>query len=489
MSTATQIVPEKTVDLPSHYLSLLIVACEREVRDCCQEVAQDMRFRVRVADTASTALRMLDSRVADLVLLDSGLAGRDGIELLDRIKQEYPETEVVVVSGHPTVESVLAMMKSGAYDCLRKPFQVHELKALLERAIGHFQSSLEGRLVRESLRNNPAYAGLLGQSREMEKLRRIIAKVALGRHPVLIQGESGTGKEMAARAIHFQGPFRDKPFLPVDCGSLVPSSLESELFGCAKPGAAGGVKSRAGLFSLASGGTIFLDEIGDMPMDMQSKLARAMQEREIRPVGSAKGLPFDARIIAATSDDLETAMEEGRFRRDLHLRLNIVNLRLPALRERKEDLRLLTEHFLDRFSRIGDAQLSVSADTMKVLRAYDWPGNVRELESCLQCAAAVASSQVLEVRDLPPQVHHAKVVTLPSGVRTLKGRIVSLAEMEKQAILAALHQCNGDKLTIAKLLGIGKTTLYRKIKEYKISDQPAGPPPDTGGRSRSAEAR
>jgi len=485
MSTVTQVTPEKAAYQPRHYLSLLIVASERGMRDCCQEVAERMKFQVRAADNASTALRMMESCPAELILLDSWLAGRDGVELLVQLKRQYPETEVVIVNGQPTVDSVLSAMKSGAYDCLRKPFQVDDLKSVLDRATRHFESSLESRETREYLRNNTTYPGFLGQSREMEKLQRIMAKVALGRHPVLIQGESGTGKEMAARAIHFHGPFKDKPFIPADCGSLAPSFMESDLFGSVRSGSAGATKPKEGLLSIANGGTVFLDEIGNISLDLQAKLVRAMQEREIRPLGAVKGVPFDARIIAATSQDLEAAMEEGCFRRDLHFRLNIVNLRLPPLRERKEDIKLLAEHFLERFSQSAETQLTLTADAMKLLRSYDWPGNVRELESCLHRAAALCSGRTVDVRDLPPQIHHAKVVMLPPNACGTKNRIVPLAEMERQAILGALHQLNGDKLMTARLLGIGKTTLYRKIKEYRIAEHPQGVVWESNGRSRS----
>lgn len=462
--------PQEGKPQSSHYLSLLVVDDERWIRDSCKEVAEEMGFKVFMADTVLAAARQLESHAIDVVLLDIKLPGQDGLELLLKIRQQRPETEVIMITGHATVDSVLTAMKSGAYDYLRKPFTLSDLKRLLERVTDHLRFSLENRITREQLKNNPGYAGMVGRSSKMEKLYRIIAKVAGSRHPVLIRGESGTGKEMVARAIHFTGPFRDKPFIPVDCGSLSPSLMESELFGYVKGAFTGAVRPKEGLLSIANGGTLFLDEVGEMPIDVQSKLLRAMQEKEIRPAGSAKPTAIDVRIVAATNRDLEIAIQQGNFRRDLFFRLNVVNLELPPLQERKEDIHLLVDHFLERLSRSTGVRRSISTEVMKLLLAYDWPGNVRELENCLERAAAMSSSQLLNVSDLPPQVrsNNLQVVSIAAGAKT---RIVPLAELEKQAIITALNQLDGDKLTTAKMLGIGKTTLYRKLKEYGITDR------------------
>jgi two-component system response regulator HydG len=474
MSTSTQAIRENESCAPSHYLSLLIVDDEHVIRDSCKEVAQEMRFKVFTAENAVAAVRHLESHPIDVVLLDIKLPGPDGLELLMKIKQQQPETEVIMITGHATVDSVLAAMKSGAYDYLRKPFNIDELKMLLERVTEHLRFALENRMTREHLKNNPGYGGMVGRSSEMEKLYRIVANVASSRHPVLIQGESGTGKEMAARAIHFTGPFRDKPFIPVDCSSLSPTHIESELFGYVKGAFAGAVRPKQGLLSIADGGTVFLDEIGELPIDLQAKLLRALQEKEIRPVGSTKACSIDVRIIASTSRDLELAIHQGSFRRDLFFRLNVVGLRLPPLRERKDerekkdDIRLLMDHFLDRLARSTGIRRTISPEAMKLLFAYDWPGNVRELENCLERAAALSSGPVLQVCDLPSQIQSANL-SCHSNINGKK--IMPLAQLERQAILNALNQLNGDKLTTAKMLGIGKTTLYRKLKEYGITDR------------------
>jgi DNA-binding NtrC family response regulator len=452
--------------VPRH-LSLLIADEESWARDLCKEVAGKLGFfSVFTADSAGAALQMVGSRQMDVVLLDVELQGPDGLDLVQEIKQQNPRAEVVMVS-RTTGDSAPRVTKNGVDDYLRKPFNVEELRLLLTRVVSLLGNSLGDRMLTERSQDELVSGGPLGRSPEMQKLYRIIAKVASSRHPVLIQGESGTGKEMVARAIHADGPFRDRPFVLVDCASPNPGLVESELFGYVKGTLAS--TSRPGVLSMASGGTIFLDEIGEMPLDLQAKLMRALQEREVYPPGSAKPIPVDARVIAATNHDLDLAIQQGTFRRDLFFRLNVVGLRLPPLRERKEDIRLLVDHFLERISGSKDVRHTVSPEAMRLLVLYDWPGNVRELENCLERAAAMSSSPVLNASDLPAHVRASGTLRVTTGGK--QGRIVPLAEVEKQTILDALEQLNGDKLMTAKLLGIGKTTLYRKLKEYGVREQ------------------
>jgi transcriptional regulator with PAS, ATPase and Fis domain len=280
---------------------------------------------------------------------------------------------------------------------------------------------------------------------------------------VLIVGESGTGKELVARSIHFSGPFRDKPFLPVDCGSLVPTLIESELFGYVRGAFTGAVRSKDGLLLAAEGGTVFLDEIAELPVDLQSKLLRALQEKEVRPVGSTRRIPINVRVLAASNRNLEQAVEEGRFRKDLYFRLNVVSLKLPPLRDRKQDIPFLVGHFLEKLAGPAGKMRSVSDEALKIMLAYDWPRNVRELENSLERASALSSGPVIQVADLPSAIQNCRVAP---GLAVTPGKIVPMAEVEKQAILNTIAQLNGDKLMAARLLGIGKTTLYRKLKEY-----------------------
>jgi two-component system response regulator HydG len=308
-----------------------------------------------------------------------------------------------------------------------------------------------------------------------------LSKVAQSTHPVLILGESGTGKELVARTIHAYGPNGQKPFLPVDCGSLVPTLIESELFGYVKGAFTGANRSKDGLLVSAESGTVFLDEIGELPLDLQAKLLRALQEREVRPVGATHRVPIKARIVAATNRDLASMVEKGSFRKDLFYRLNVVNLRLPSLRDRREDIPLLAAHFLDRISRERIGKFTLSDEALRTMMRYNWPGNVRELENSVERACTMSSGPVLELGDLPTQLQNTGLearATLNAGQDGENGSgaasgsvpVTTLADLEKQAILAAIRTLHGDKLQAAKLLGIGKTTLYRKLKEYGIAD-------------------
>jgi two-component system response regulator HydG len=272
-----------------------------------------------------------------------------------------------------------------------------------------------------------------------------------------------------ARSIHFSGPFCDKPFIPVDCGSLVPTLIESELFGYVKGAFAGAMHAQEGLLAIAEGGTVFLDEVGELPVDLQAKLLRAIQEKEIRPVGSTKRIPINVRILAATNRDLEQAVSQGTFRRDLYFRLNVLSLRIPSLRERRQDIPILAAHFLERLSRACGQERALSDDALKAMLAYDWPGNVRELEICLERACAFTTGPMLHLGDLPVAVSNLRASSLASA-GNVNSKIVPMAELEKQTILNTIAQLNGDKLLAARLLGIGKTTLYRKLKEYTSQD-------------------
>ena len=304
----------------------------------------------------------------------------------------------------------------------------------------------------------------------MEKLYRIIAKAANSVHPVLILGESGTGKEMVARSIHYSGPFRDKPFIPVDCGSLVPTLIESELFGYVKGAFTGANQNKEGLMSMAEGGTIFLDEVGELPVDLQAKMLRALQEKEIRPVGSTRRIPINVRILAATNRDLEQAVMQGAFRRDLYFRLNVLSLRIPALRERRQDIPLLIGHFLERMTRASGQEKMLSDDAVKAMLAYDWPGNVRELENCLERSYAFTTGPLIHITDLPREIGNLPIPESSNGNGNGHSKIIPIAELEKQTILRAITELNGDKLQAARALGIGKTTLYRKLKEFAAQE-------------------
>ena len=444
-------------------LNLLVVDDERSVREACREVAAVLGYHTTTAESAEQALRAADSQTIDLIFLDMTLSGVGGLEVLRQLKTRRPETEVIMMTGHGTVESAVEAMKSGAYDYITKPFSMEQISQLLDRVAAHLRLKTENRMLREKIKSKQGFGNIIGRAPEMDKLYRIIAKAAHSAHPVLILGESGTGKEMVARAIHHSGPFRDKPFIPVDCGSLVPTLIESELFGYVKGAFTGAMQSKEGLLAIAEGGTVFLDEVGELPIDLQAKMLRALQEKEIRPVGSTRQVPINVRILAATNRNLEQGVAQGSFRRDLYFRLNVLSLRIPPLRERRQDIPLLATNFLDRLSHTTGRGFEITDEAMKSLLAYDWPGNVRELENSLERCCAMTSGSVINAADLPSSITGAPAQMTTSAPES---RILPMAEVEKQTIMGAIARLNGDKLLAAKLLGIGKTTLYRKLKEY-----------------------
>jgi len=455
---------ETTSARPPAVANLLVVDDEKSVREACREVGAVSGFNSFVAENAEEAYAALDAHSIDAVLLDLKLPGASGLEVLRQIRRRRPQALVVVVTGYATVQASVQAMKAGAFDFMTKPCSVDELKGVLGRIATELNVNEERRTLRERMNPRSAFGMIVGESPEMEKLYRIIAKAAQSTHPVLILGESGTGKELVARSIHFSGPAREKPFIPVDCGSLVPTLIESELFGHAKGAFTGANRQKDGLLTVAEGGTVFLDEIGELPIDLQAKLLRAIQEKEIRPVGSTRSVPMNARVLAATHRDLEAAVAEGKFRRDLYYRLNVLTLRIPALRERKHDIPLLVHFFLERMAQTTGVRRNVSDDALKEVSQFDWPGNVRELENCIERACTMSSGPVLHTADLPTIVQDAKRNS--ASQNGFASNVIPIAELEKQAILGTIEKLNGDKLLAAKLLGIGKTTLYRKLKEY-----------------------
>ena len=447
-------------------LSLLVVDDERSLADGCRAVAEIVGFRVFVAQDAVAALRVFGQQPIDMVLLDLRLGASSGLELLRELRKRRPEVLVVVMTGFATVETAVQAMKEGAFEYISKPFSLDQLRTVLSRSAEELRYISEEREMQQSLKTKSGFGPIVGRSPAMEKLFRMLGKVAQSSHPVLILGESGTGKDMVARAIHFSGPRRDKPFIPVDCGALVPTLIESELFGHVKGAFTGASQAKDGLLSIAQGGTVFLDEIGELPLELQSKLLRALQEKEIRPVGGTRRINIDVRILAATNRDLENAVEQGTFRKDLFFRLNVVNMRVPPLRERPEDIPLLVGFFLERLNRANGTQRTILSSALRYLMQYEWPGNVRELENCIERAAALSTGPEIHIGDLPTQIQNfdpSKQMRAVAG----ENEVTPLAELEKEAIFTALERVKGDKLMAAKLLGIGKTTLYRKLKEYE----------------------
>jgi DNA-binding NtrC family response regulator len=449
-------------------LHLLVADEDAAVRAACCEIATELGFVPQQVSTIAAARALLRGHSVDVLLLDLKSPSGEGLDLLDEVMTLDPELSVVVMTAYASVHSAVESMRTGATDYLTKPFAMDELAQVLERA-GE-RRNLEGasRKLREHLRSQQGLGNIIGRSPEMEKLYRILAKVSQSSHPAVIVGETGVGKELIARSIHDNGAHRSHPFLPADCGSLAPAHIENEIFGYAKGAFAGATRHKDGLLVAA-----------DLSLDLQGKLLRALQEKEIRPAGSAQRIPINVRILAATSRDLVEMVEQGRFRKDLYYRLNVVNLRIPPLRERKEDIPLLAAHFLGRISRETGMAYTLSDDTLRTMMEYDWPGNVRELENSIERACTLSSGPILHMADLPTQLQNFRLAIRHSDLPAADAKaeehfeshpVLSLAEMEKQAILDTLRKLDGDKIQTAKLLGIGKTTLYRKLKEYEIGD-------------------
>ncbi len=445
-------------------MNILIVDDEQAIRETCAAVAEQCGMKAVGVATAEDALEVLEHFPVDILLTDLKLPQTDGVELLKQVHNVHPQVAVVVLTQYGTIESAVEVTRMGAVDYVTKPFRIEELRSRLERVARALDLQQENQLLREQLRTRPGFGGLIGVSMKMERVYKMIEKVSQHEYPVLILGESGTGKELVARSIHYSGARKERPFAPVDCSALVATLIESELFGYVKGAFTGAVQAKQGLLEAAQGGTLFLDEIGDMPVDLQAKLLRALQEREVKPVGSTERRHINVRIIAATNRDLDSAIRAGTFRQDLYFRLNVVQIKLPPLRDRKSDIPLLVTAFLEKFPGAQGSVRTISEDAMRRLIAYDWPGNVRELENAIERAVALGSGPIVHVADLPSNLQFPTSERLP-----IKDEILPLEELERRAILRTLRETSGDKLAAARMLGIGKTTLYRKLKQYHMA--------------------
>jgi two-component system, NtrC family, response regulator AtoC len=446
-------------------LRFLIVDDEQSIRRLCMTVGQGLKFVCSEAETAEAALAAVETAPVDIVVSDLKLPSLSGTDLLRKIKEMLPRAEVAIMTGHGSIESAVEAMRQGAYDYIEKPFRVERLRQLLQRMAEKVRLVTENQFLRERVDAGAQLGGITGTSAKIQDVLRMVSRLKDIRTPVLITGESGTGKELVARAIHFRGPLASMPFIAVDCGSLVPTLMESELFGHEKGAFTGALKSKSGLFHAANGGTIFLDEIGELPLELQAKLLRVLQEKEIRPVGSNDKISVDVRVIAATNRELEAAYRAGTFRKDLYFRLNVVTVHLPSLRERRSDIPQLVHSFLDRYA--PGENIQVAPAVMKSFLQYEWPGNVRELENCIARAVALGDHRTIDVADLPPAIRGAED-SGPTGVDAAELSTTALADLERITILRVFEQAGGDKVLAGKMLGISRATLYRKLKRYSI---------------------
>lgn len=451
-------------------IRLLIVDDEQSIRRLCMTVGEGLGFQCLEADDGGSALTLLENQPAHMILTDMVMPRMSGLEFLERVKKMLPRTEVAVMTGHGSVETAVQAMKLGAYDYIAKPFTpLEDLRLFLRRMAEKVWLVEENEFLRERVHTETELHGIVGSSSKIQDVLRMISRLKDTRTPVLITGESGTGKELVARAIHFRGLFSSRPFVAVDCGALVPTLIESELFGYEKGAFTGAQRSKTGLFQSANGGTIFLDEIGELSMEMQAKLLRVLQEKEIRPVGSNQRINIDVRVIAATNRDLEAAYRNGTFRKDLYFRLNVVTVHLPCLRERRSDIPMLAQWFLERFAP-GDS-IQVTGAALKCLMSYNWPGNVRELENCIQRAIALGDRRVIDVNDLPSGMMAEAVPNQPDPMPLPTVSSTDLEDIERATIQRVFEQVGGDKSLARKMLGISRATLYRKLKRYNIGSQ------------------
>ncbi len=453
-------------------VKFLIVDDHQSIRKLCLTVGSSLGFDCKEAESAEAALASLEADSPDIVLADLMMPNMTGLEFLPRVKQLLPRCEIAIMTGHASIETAVQAMKLGAYDYITKPFRVDELKLLLQRMKDKVSLVMENQFLRERVNAEMELNGIVGSSSKIQDVLRMVGRLKDTRTPVLIAGESGTGKELVARAIHYRGTYAKRPFVAVDCGSLVPTLIESELFGYERGAFTGALKSKDGLFQTAHGGTIFLDEIGELSMEMQAKLLRVLQEKEVRPVGSNTRVKVDVRVIAATNRDLESAYQEGKFRKDLYFRLNVVTLHLPPLRERKSDIASLVHFFLDKFA--PGKMINLSAAATRCMMQYDWPGNVRELENCIERAVALGDQETIDISDLPPALS-SSLQRQDSDEAESQSRMpaqavdTDLEELERTTIQRVFEQVHGDKALARKMLGISRATLYRKLKRYNIA--------------------
>jgi DNA-binding NtrC family response regulator len=444
--------------------SILVVDDERGVRTLCGDVLTRAGHKVSVAPSAEEALALAKDTAYDLVLADVNLPGMDGIELCKKLRAARPEQTVILITGFPSIENAVRGMKEGARDYVTKPFSPDELRLVVLRALEERDLRREN----DALRRELAYGNLVGRSKAMRELHANIEKVARADATVLLTGESGTGKELVARAIHYHGSRAHRPFVPVNCGALVGTLLESELFGHVRGAFTGADKAKRGLFVAADEGTLFLDEIGELAPELQPRLLRSLQEGEVKPVGGLENIKVDVRVVAATHRDLAHDVAAGRFREDLYYRLNVIVLHIPPLRERVEDIPSLVEHFAGRIAeRVRRPRPTVSDAAVEWLQQQKWPGNVRELENAVERAVVLASGELLDVEDFAPP-KRSGFAPPPGAPGDYPFSRMSLEELEKLHITKVLELSAGQKARASAILGINRTTLWKKLRQYGV---------------------
>jgi len=447
-------------------VNILVVDDEEIVRDSLAGWLEEDGYHVETAENGPKAIERLPDKSWNLAMVDLKMPGMDGIELMDEIRKRYPDTIVIIMTAYATVDTAVKAMKQGAYDYIVKPFNPEDLSLTIRKIIEHQNLVRENLYLRKELKKQYRLHDLISKNHQMLEIFELARTVARSGSTVLIQGESGTGKELLSRAIHMESPRRDSPFLSVSCAALTETLLESELFGHEKGAFTGADTVRTGKIELAGDGTLFLDEIGDIGLKLQMDLLRVIEQREFRRVGGSELIPIRSRIIAATNRDLQKAIAEGRFREDLYYRLNVISIHIPPLRERKEDIPLLVDHFLDTFNiEMGKSIEGVSKSAICLLMDFDWPGNARELRNVIERAMVVTKGKVIVETDL----------LLPSRNENEGAGGKSLEDMEREHIRRILLENQWNIIRSAKTLGIDRVTLYNKIKKYRMKREKPEP--------------
>jgi DNA-binding NtrC family response regulator len=453
---------------------ILLIDDESHNREALTLLLSHAGYQVQSAASGEEALTILQETPFEIVITDLFLPGVSGIDILKRVKEDSPFTNVILITGNASAETAVEAMKEGAFDYITKPLNFEKLKILVAKALEKSQLVAENLYLRQQLRGKYKFDRIIGNSPAMQQVFSRMEKIVHTDSTILILGESGTGKELVAKAIHFNGPRREKPFIAINCGAIPAELLESELFGHARGSFTGAVADKPGKFEAANGGTIFLDEIGTMPMHLQMKLLRVLQEHEVERVGTSKRIKLNVRVISATNANIEDEVKRGAFREDLYYRLNVIPILLPPLRERREDIALLARHFLLKSCKeMNRPLMSISLAAMQALEAYDWPGNVREMENVIERSVALTDGEIIERSDLPASIGGTDDETVPGlpcprvtedGVDMV--RIIEA--IERRMIAEALELSDGVKARAAGLLGINRTTLVEKIKRHAL---------------------
>lgn len=450
--------------------TVLIVDDEKNYLVVLEALLGPEGYEIMTVENAQAALELIQGTDLDLVITDMKMPGMSGMELLEAAKKIKPEMPVIMMTAYGTIEMAVEAMKKQAYDYITKPFQNEELKLTVRKALQNHRLIKENRLLSEALSDRYQYGNIIGKSKPMLEIYDLIRKVAQSRASVLITGPSGTGKELIAKAIHYNSPRKGRPFISVNCGALTETLLESELFGHEKGAFTGAISMKKGRFELADEGTLFLDEVGEMPPSLQVKLLRVLQEMEFERVGGTKAIRVDVRVLSASNRNLKEDVAEGLFREDLFYRLHVIHIEVPPLRERKEDIRLLVHHFIDKYRQDeGKEKIELAPETWKALYNYPWPGNVRELENVIERAVVLNSGALIEFEDLPPEFSEKpQELDIDRFISPDAELQPTLEKIEEKLIRRALMQANNVQAHAAEMLGITKSLIQHKMKKYNI---------------------